>query len=231
MSPNNKGKNKRSNSNNNNTKGHTEPYRTRSVKAITKTKKDTVISDAYDSYNPPKNLRPEQKEPELEEVIMEDEDTAEFSSKNTEETAQGSPQQGAADNDRPDEPINDETSKSSDDDDHDFQKVDRNRGYRAGAPADKIKGKSHPEKLQTVAKHFLKCRGYAGKQILTIKSVRYAVVYFDTADDLAEAIKSELSISETEKISFVPYDDIMKRPLPDAVEQENKKTIQVIDIP
>ena len=157
--------------------------------------------------------------------------TAESSSKNNNETTRESPQQHAAANDRQDEPINEETSKSGDDDDQDFQIVDRNRGYRAGAPAEKIKGKSNPEKLQTVAKHFLKCKGYAGKQIQSIKSVRYAVVYFDTAQKLSNAIKLELPISEKESISFVPYDDILKQPLPEAIEQENQKTIQVIDIP
>ena len=71
--------------------------------------------------------------------------TAESSSKNDKETTQGSPQQRAAANDRWDEPINEETSKSGDDDDQDFQIVDRNRGYRAGAPAEKIKGNLTPK--------------------------------------------------------------------------------------
>src|SRR6185437_7835568 len=158
MSPNNKRQNNHSNSNKNNSRSRMS---TRSQKAITKDKKDAVIADAYNSYKPPKNLRPNQQEAELEDVNMED-GTAESSSKNDKETTRESPQQGAAANDRQDEPINDKTSKSDDDDDQDFQIVDRNRGYRAGAPAEKIKGKSNPEKLQTVAKHFLKCKGYAG---------------------------------------------------------------------
>src|SRR3989337_2993692 len=190
MSPNNKGRNYRSNSNNT-TKGRSEPHQTRSVKAIQKKKNLTVISDAYDNYKPSKNLRPDQQETEIEDVTMED-DVAESSSKNNKETSSETSQQTAAAKDRQDEPISKEISKSDHDDDQDFQKVDRNRGFRAGAPAEKIKGKSYSEKLQKVAKHFLKYKGYAGKQILFIKSVRYAVVYFDTASDLAGAIKNEL---------------------------------------
>jgi hypothetical protein len=229
MSPKNKRNNSRSNSNNN-TRGRSEPHQTRSVKAINKRKNLTVISEAYDNYKPPKNLRPDQQETEIEEVTMED-DVAESSSKNNKETSSETSQQDAAAKDRQDEPIITEISKPVDNDDQDYQKVDRNRGFRAGAPAEKIKGKSHSDKLQIVARHFLKHKGYAGKQMLTIKSVRYAVVYFDTASDLADAIKNDLPISEKETLSFVPYDDIVKRPLPDAVELLNQKTIQVIDIP
>ena len=69
MSPNNKRQNNSSNSNKNSSRSCRS---TRSQKAITKDKKDTVIADAYNSYKPPKDLRPDQQEAELEDVNMED---------------------------------------------------------------------------------------------------------------------------------------------------------------
>jgi hypothetical protein len=129
------------------------------------------------------------------------------------------------------EPMNTPADKNNQNEDDDFEIVNRRTPYRAAAPLDKIKGVLPREKLNFTAKHFARYNGYTGKVIQEIKKVKHMVVYFDNEQDLLKAISTPIPISETEEYKFLKIDQIKKIPSPDEVQDQRERTIQVIDIP
>lgn len=109
--------------------------------------------------------------------------------------------------------------------------ITRQTEHMAGVPFDKIKGKTAKEKTKNLDKLFATFLSYSGTRIRINKKVKYLVVNFINEADLHKAIQQEITVSDTEKIFCIKWDEI-RPPTPEEEKHEvDDRTIQVIDIP
>jgi hypothetical protein len=109
--------------------------------------------------------------------------------------------------------------------------ITRQTEHMAVVPFDKIKGKTAKEKTKNLDKLFASFLSYSGTHIRVNKKVKYLVVNFTNEADLHKVLQQEITVSDTEKICCIKWDEI-KPPTPEEEKHEvNDRTIQVIDIP
>jgi hypothetical protein len=200
----------------NNNNKRSEPYQTRSNKndRPSGNTRQRVITEAYDQHD---KVRPSPPPVPTEAMDTDDNDIEdgqpETSSKNQRNNEGGRTSKGPRDSNGATEDTNQkEITENIDDDDREFINVNKPRGHKALGLLEKIPGKSNKQKEKFVARFYAECSGYAGTACQTVKNIRYIVLYFNTQDELVQAINTPLTVSDTESVKFTLFSEIVTKP-------------------
>src|SRR2546429_4342615 len=196
---------KASGRNQNNNK-RAEPYNTRAYKndKPSSNTRQKVITEAYDQHD---KVRPSPPPGPAEAMDTDDNDfedgQPETSSNNKRNDIGGSSSKDPRDPKGATEDTNQKKiTENVGEDNREFENVNKPRGAKALGLLEKIPGKSNEQKRKSVARFYAEYPGYSGTACQTVKNIRYIVLYFNTQDELVQAIDTPLTVSETETVKF-----------------------------
>lgn len=112
-----------------------------------------------------------------------------------------------------------------------YEKITRRTEFRAATLLTNVKGKSKQEQLKEICRLFGHKRGYTGKTTWMIHKIPHMVIFFESMEDLKDAIVDPIPLDDEHVYRFVPFEEIKAPATQDEIKQTKQRTIQITDIP